>query len=345
MRRLTIPDRPDGTTLRRGIPVAAACLCAAAIVAGGALYVWFFAMLVALGVTATVTRGWAGLAALVIGVLAPFPSVPTLDRGVLLALISALVWTVCRWRARAREQQVQRTATERTAASARAVYDERLRIARDLHDMVSHGMSVMTIQAEYGALTADRDPTAPLKALQVVQETGHETLRQLRQMVDVLRSPADLDAATNGDQPCLSPAPGLEDVPDLLARTAAGGLRVDYETRGDLSRAPADVGLCVYRVVQEGVANVLQHGRADGALLLVHVREDDVRVRLANGSPGTSLLKDSPAGSGHGLVGIRERVSLLGGTTEAGATPEGGYALEVRIPISRVQAHGGARLR
>ena len=119
--------------------------------------------------------------------LAPYGSVPTADRWLLLGLVSGLVWTGCRWRARAKDLQSRRAAAEREAAAAQAVYDERLRIARDLHDMVSHGMSVITIQAELGALRAERDPEAAVTALKVVEETGRETLRQLRQMVDVLR--------------------------------------------------------------------------------------------------------------------------------------------------------------
>jgi signal transduction histidine kinase len=319
--------------VRRTAPVSAVCLCAVGTALGDPLYAWYFAMLLALGVAATVTRDWTATAAVVVAFVAPFGSVPTRDRGLLLGLISTLVWAACRWRARAEEQRTQRAAAERAAAAAHAVYDERLRIARDLHDMVSHGMSVITIQAEYGALSSDRDPTAPLRALEVVQETGHETLRQLRQMVDVLRSP-DHDADEAADPACLNPAPGLGDLRDLLARTAAGGVRVEYDEQGDVRVAPPDVGLCVYRVVQEGVANVLQHSGVGEARLEVHVTDDEVGVRLTNGPGMARAFPGASARSGHGLVGIRERVQLLGGTTEAGATADGGYDLEVHIPVS-----------
>jgi signal transduction histidine kinase len=214
------------------------------------------------------------------------------------------------------------------------VYDERLRIARDLHDMVSHGMSVITIQAEFGALRAEQDPAAARQALLVVEETGRETLWQLRQLVDVLRTSAsaDGDADASAEGPSLSPAPGLEDLPDLLTRTAAAGLRVDYEVRGEVSRVPAGVGLCVFRVVQEGVANVLQHSGANQARLLVQVTDDDVGVRLTNG-PGSIRRRPASAGKGHGLLGIRERVHLLGGRARVGPTADGGYDLEVLLPV------------
>ncbi len=326
----TMPGKGAVAALRSHLPVACVCACAVGIVAGGSLYAWYFTLLVALGVTATVSRGWTAAAAVAVAIVAPFASVPTLDRGVLLGLMSTLVWAACAWRSRAEEQRTQRILAERTTASARAVYDERLRIARDLHDMVSHGMSVITIQAEYGTLTAGRDPDAPLRALEIVQETGHETLRQLRQMVDVLRSPAEDDDQVQER----APAPGIRDIPDLLARTSASGLRVHYEGQGDLGQAPADVGLCVYRVVQEGVANVLRHSGADHATLLVRVTDDEVHARLTNGPGGSRAVTGASAGSGHGLVGIRERVNLLGGHTEARATPEGGYTLEVDIPVS-----------
>ena len=321
------------------------CLCAAAILAGGALYSVYIVMLLTLGVTATVTRGWLATAALVVAVLAPAWSVPTLDRGVLLGCVSALVWSACRWRARARDLQSRRAAVERTAAAARAVYDERLRIARDLHDMVSHGMSVITIQAEYGALRAEQDPAAARQALLVVEETGRETLWQLRQLVDVLRTPAspDGDRDTSAEDLSLSPTPGLEDLPDLLTRTAAAGLRVDYEIRGELSRVPAGVGLCVFRVVQEGVANVLQHTGTDEARLLVEVTDDEVGVRLTN-RPGSSRPAPASAGNGHGLVGIRERVHLLGGRARVGPTADGGYDLEVLLPVLHRSAETTAPL-
>jgi len=326
--------------LWRATPVLVVCGCAGVIVLGAPLYACFLPMLLALGVSSTQAGGRAVLA-LVVALLAPFRSAPTHDRWVLLGLISALVWTACRWWARTREQQAHRASAERAAAAAAAVYDERLRIARDLHDMVSHGMSVITIQAQYGALVARHDPAAAEGALHVVEDTGRETLRQLRQMVDVLRRPSSTglgpDPATDPDSgadvPTLTPAPGVGDLADLLARTAAGGLRVDCVTSGDLHRIPPDVGLCVYRVVQEGVANVLQHSGADRADLLVQVTEDAVHVRLTNGPATTRPVPAGSGGSGHGLVGIRERLHLLGGCTRAGATPDGGYALEVDLPV------------
>ena len=177
----------------------------------------------------------------------------------------------------------------------------------------------------------------------MVEETGRETLRQLRQMVDVLRARRLGRRATDMEAALAQPAPGLGDLPDLLARTAAGGLRVDYEHRGDLSRAPADVGLCVYRVVQEGVANVLQHGRADQAQLLVQVTEDDVRVRLTNGSRRPVRRSDARPDRATAWSASASACTCSGDRTEAGATAEGGYELEVRLPLSRLPAHGGPR--
>jgi signal transduction histidine kinase len=150
-------------------------------------------------------------------------------------------------------------------------------------------------------------------------------------MVDVLRVSAG--PGSESARAPLAPAPGLGDLPDLLARTASGGLQVDYQHRGDLDRLPADVGLCVYRVVQEGVANVLQHSGVSRAGLVLHVSDDEVRVRLSNPAGPARRTPGASSGTGHGLVGIRERVHLLGGRTDAGPTAAGGYGLQVEIPL------------
>ncbi|WP_331501351.1 sensor histidine kinase [Nocardioides sp.] len=324
------------------MPVTAVGACALAIVTTGWVYLWWVPMLIPVGLAALFSPLRLALAALMIAVVAPAFYVSTSDRAVLLALICTVVWAACWLWAGHREQQVRRAAREREVAAAQAVYDERLRIARDLHDMVSHGMSVITIQAEYGALMGRGDPAAALRALHVVEDTGHETLRQLRQMLDVLRRPTDREDP-GGDTP-LEPAPGLADLPDLLTRTAAAGLLVDYEPSPPHDALPAVLQLCIYRVVQEGVANVLRHSGARTARLAIERVDEQLRVTLSNGpglrttSPGLPAVRadvrDGTPRPGHGLSGIRERVEILGGHMEVATTADGTYTLHVVLPCA-----------
>ncbi len=327
---MTVPDH-----LRRALPLAAVAALAGAMLVTGWVYVWFGPMLLAVALAGCLATGWPAVVALLLALGAPLPWMPTADRAVLLALVTTIVWTTCHLTARRQQDRARRVTRERTEAAADAVVEERLRIARDLHDMVSHGMSVITIQARYGALVVERDPAAARDSLDAIDETGQDTLRQLRQMLDLLRGS---HSDNNPVDPPRAPAPGLGDIPALLQRTEAAGLTVDLDCAADL-RVPADIGLCTYRVVQEGVANALRHSGAPRAQLSIEQTGNDLRVTLTNETRHHALRAThqedtAPPGPGHGLVGIKERVALLGGSMQAGARPTGDFTLQVVLPCT-----------
>jgi signal transduction histidine kinase len=203
-------------------------------------------------------------------------------------------------------------ALEREAAAA--LVDERARMARELHDIVSHNLSVVVLQAA-GA----RASGATESALEKIERSGREALVEMRRLLGVLRED-DGPAA-------LAPQPGIGSLPELAARVREAGLPVllDVNTR----ELPPALGLAVYRIVQEALTNVLKHAHASGAEVTVRAAEGAVLVKVMDdgvGSPNAS-------GAGHGLAGIRERVALFGGHVEAGPKPGGGFAIHARIPL------------
>ncbi len=216
-------------------------------------------------------------------------------------------------RDRAEQAERRREADLQVAAA-----QERTRIAREFHDVVSHSLSAVTLLADGAASTVDSDPEAARQAMVRVRDTGREAMAQLRSMLTVLRTE---------DAPDLASAPRLADLPALIEQARATGtpVRDRLETLPDL---PADVQVVTYRVVQEALTNVRRHA---GPVSRVHVRVesdgDDLRIRVTDDGRGSS---ESPPG--HGLVGMRERVAALGGTLRTGPRPEGGFAVEATLP-------------
>jgi signal transduction histidine kinase len=218
---------------------------------------------------------------------------------------------------------------EREARIQQAATDERVRIARELHDIVAHAMSLIAVRAGAARLVIDDQPQEAREALSIIETTSRDALREMRRLVGVLRAPSD---ATNGD---LEPAPGLDDLHDLLERTAHAGVRVDLQVTGAARRLPPGVDVSAYRIVQEALTNVVQHVGPTNAHLFIRYRDHEVEVELLDDGP-TSTLPAAPArpgnGQGHGLVGMRERVALYHGqlvTEPSGA----GYRVLARLPI------------
>ncbi|GAA2344727.1 sensor histidine kinase [Dactylosporangium salmoneum] len=207
----------------------------------------------------------------------------------------------------------QRGRAERQAA------DERVRIARELHDVVAHSMSLITVQAAYGRLVADRQPATAAEALTVIETTGRESLAELRRVLGVLRAQAP--AGTE-------PAPGLADLPRLADQTAVAGVRVDLTIEGEPEPLPIGLELSAYRIVQEALTNVVKHAGTDHARVTVEHRPDAVVVEVTDDGRG------GPAGpDGHGLIGMRERAALYGGTLHAGPVPGRGFRVTARLPL------------
>ncbi|MFI7699815.1 sensor histidine kinase [Nonomuraea sp. NPDC049480] len=228
--------------------------------------------------------------------------------------------------------RIRRTATARLieeerrtqlAEGAQAVLEERTRIARELHDVVAHHMSVIAIQAEAVPLKAAGDPAQLEAGLAEIRQLSLEAIAELRQVLGVLR---DQDGRTD-----TTPQPGLDRVDELVANARAAGLAVLVKRAGSLDGLPPAVGLSAYRIVQESLSNAMRH--APGTAVAVDlVRDgDELRLRIANG-PGAA--ESGPPGAGQGLVGMRERAALLGGTLDAGPTQGGGFEVRATLPIA-----------
>lgn len=234
--------------------------------------------------------------------------------------------------------RIRRTATARLieeerrtqlAEGAQAVLEERTRIARELHDVVAHHMSVIAIQAEAVPLKAAGDPAQLEAGLAEIRQLSLEAIAELRQVLGVLR---DQDGRTD-----TTPQPGLDRVDELVANARAAGLAVLVKRAGSLDGLPPAVGLSAYRIVQESLSNAMRH--APGTAVAVDlVRDgDELRLRIANG-PGAA--ESGPPGAGQGLVGMRERAALLGGTLDAGPIQGGGFEVRATLPIAGGKASG-----
>lgn len=221
-------------------------------------------------------------------------------------------------------RQLERSREE---LAERAVAQERLRIAQDIHDVVAHSVTVMLVQAAAAERTLHRSASEAGEVMQAVQESGRQALAQLRELLGVLRPEADPSASTGR----LSPQPGLADVDPLVIQFRDAGLAVDYQpTDGRVPMAPS-VELAAYRVAQESLTNVLKHSAARQATLRLLHRDGSLVVDVTDGGPGRAAGEE--LGGGHGLVGMRERVRACGGDLDAGPSPEGGFRVTARLPL------------
>jgi signal transduction histidine kinase len=222
-------------------------------------------------------------------------------------------------RARERAARAERDREERAHL---AVSDERARIARELHDVVGHSVSVMTVQASAARRLLRPQQEKEREALLVVEKTGREAMAEMRRMVGVLRRPEEA--------PALAPQPSLEQVESLVEHTREAGLPVDLRIEGEPVQLPPGVDLTAYRLVQEALTNTMKHARASSAEVVVRYGDGDVELTISDDGVGGS----DGDGGGHGLVGMRERVAVYGGQLEAGPRADGGFRLRARLPIS-----------
>jgi signal transduction histidine kinase len=223
--------------------------------------------------------------------------------------------------AREAEERAARAEREREGRARAAVAEERARIARELHDVVGHSVSVMTVQAGAVRRLLKPDQEREREALEAVEETGRQALTEMRRMVGVLRRPEEA--------PALAPQPSLEHLDKLVEQVREAGLPVRLEIEGDPVQLPPGVDLTAYRVVQEALTNALKHSNATEADVLVRYRGSEVELVVMDDGRGVT----SGDGGGHGLVGMRERVAVYGGDLVAGARAEGGYLLRARLPV------------
>jgi signal transduction histidine kinase len=297
-------------------------------------------------------------------------------------------------------------------AASKAVTQERLRIARELHDVVAHSMSVIAVQAGYGQYVIDTQPGDARAALGAIQATSREALEEMRRMLGALRQADEGDASDDGagagagaeagvgvaDSPAfrqaapLSPAPGLADLDRLLSSTAGAGVQVEVIRRGDVRELPASIDLSAYRIVQEALTNVVKHAQTSSCRVLIGYWDDELIIEVTDNGAGLQVpalagagvqvaalagvgagagtgtwmggpltahhgplavdrrslarhvfsadggalargLSTTTSGGGHGIIGMRERVSLLGGEFSAGPLPGYGFRVSARIPL------------
>jgi signal transduction histidine kinase len=229
-------------------------------------------------------------------------------------------------RANAAEERAARLEQEREADALRAVVEERTRIARELHDIVGHSVSVMTVQASGVRRLLRPEQEQEREALLAVEQTGREALAEMRRVVGALRDPEE--------GPALAPRPSLSRVDKLVAQARETGLPVDLEMEGEPVPLPAGVDLTAYRLVQEGLTNAIKHAAARHADVRVRYGDDYVEIEVCDDGRGADGPDSASSGGGHGLVGMRERVSIYGGELEAGPRAEGGFRLRARLPVA-----------
>ncbi|MER5537048.1 sensor histidine kinase [Streptomyces mirabilis] len=217
----------------------------------------------------------------------------------------------------------------RAQAATQAVTDERLRIAREMHDMVAHSIGIIALQAGAAARVVRTQPEAAREAMTAVETAGRETLAGLRRMLVALRHADQDQDRSRAEADRLHPAEGLADLDRLAAATTAAGLEVDVHWKGARRQLPPDIDLSVFRIVQESITNVVRHAATTACRVTVDYLEEHVAVEVTDDGRGRGSTTDT----GFGLVGMRERVALLHGEFTAGPRPEGGFRVTARLPV------------
>lgn len=219
------------------------------------------------------------------------------------------------------EERTRELQAAREDLASQAVAEERLRIARELHDVVAHSLSIIAVQSGMGAHVAQQNAAEARKALAAIEDVSRQALNEMRRLLGVLRSDDEVVA--------VEPAPGMDRLETLLEQVRGAGIRVDLRRERDLPSLPSGLDLVAYRVLQESLTNVIKHARASA-----------VRISIAS-SPGALTLEvvddgrgsDANGSGGHGLEGMRERVLLYGGTFQAGPMKDGGYRVRAELPL------------
>jgi signal transduction histidine kinase len=226
------------------------------------------------------------------------------------------------------EERTAELERAREELARRAVVEERLRLARELHDVVAHAMSVIAVQSGVGAHVADSRPGEVGKALAAIEATSRSALIELRRLLGVLRQDGEPQAS-------LTPAPGLATLEGLLAEVAKAGLAVRLRVEGAPSPLPVGLDLSAYRIVQEALTNVVKHAGPAHAQVTIRYRDHEVAVEVIDDGRGVAAVAaDGRRGTGHGLIGMAERVAVFGGDLEVGPRPGGGFRVAARLPLA-----------
>jgi signal transduction histidine kinase len=252
----------------------------------------------------------------------------------------AILWVLGTWaRERRRylgtvEERALHAEHEREERAQRAVAEERERIAREMHDVVTHHVSVIVIQAGAGLRALERRPEDARDALQAIDESGRRALADMRRMLGILGRPA------NAAEEVPAPMPGLDRLGELLEQVRAAGLSVELAVVGEPRELDAGIELTAYRIIQEALTNSLKHARGARARVDVRYEPDALEVRVVDDGGRGEVGSAALGGQGHGLIGMRERVALFGGRFEAGPRDDG-FRIAARLPLDQQGAAGG----
>jgi len=277
------------------------------------------------------TAVWAGLVTFValLTLLIPQADVKGRESVVHLIVFIAAAWilgdNVRTKRAyyRELEERAERLEREREVNVRRAAAEEQARIARELHDVIAHSVSVMVVQAAAASDVFEKQPERAREALRSIEESGRSALTELRRLLGVVRS---------REQGSREPQPGLGALPELLEQVRATGLEVELELAGELDGLPTGVDLSAYRIVQEALTNTLKHAQASRARVRLSRRPGELELEITDDGASSG----EKAAAGHGLIGMQERAALLGGVLEAGPAADGGYTVKARFPLGEL---------
>jgi signal transduction histidine kinase len=275
-------------------------------------------------------RAWTGLVIVLAGITAVVYNIPghTTAELILIPIEFGITWAVG-FALRARSEQAEAAETramraerEREAAARLAVAEERARIARELHDVVAHAVSVMVLQVGAVRHRLSEGQADDRDALQGVERAGRTALTEMRRLLAAMRR--------DGEEVEFTPQPGLDGLDELLEEVGRAGLPVELHVDGEPVSLPRGVDLSAYRIVQEGLTNALKHAHANNADVTVRYRPEELEIEVRDNGLGSAKTD----GLGHGLVGVRERVKIYGGEMAAGKAAEGGFVLSTRLPIA-----------
>ncbi len=225
-----------------------------------------------------------------------------------------------------RQQRILRTREEE---ARRRAGEERLRIARELHDVLGHHISLISVQANVALHLMDQQPEQARVALSIIKDTSKDALRELRSVLDVLRQVA---AGSANEESPRAPSTGLASLSDLVSRASEAGLQVEIKVSGDLKGLPASVDLAAFRIVQEALTNIMRHAGQTTASVQVICTEQELTLQIDN-EAGKVGFRDG-VGLGQGILGMQERAAALGGVAKAGPRPDGGFRVFARLPLN-----------
>jgi signal transduction histidine kinase len=225
------------------------------------------------------------------------------------------------WTAQSRRRRIEALERGQAEAALRAAADERLRIAQELHDVVAHSLGVIAVQAGVGMHVIDTDPAEARRSFAAISRTSRSSLAEIRGLLAVVRDPES--------SPAYTPVPGLPDLRRLVEDVTTAGLVVDMRVDGDVARVPRGVGLAAYRIVQEALTNTLRHARASRAGVHLDCTSEVLAIEVTDDGRGPR----KGTHRGHGLIGMRERVAVYGGSLDIGPGSRGGYRVTVTLPF------------